>query len=74
MTGEQPLRVFDNHSRCRHLLCKGLFINQGLPPGKEASGDGNLWCGKSQTIFGPDDQICDREGCTDSSRSCYEPL
>jgi len=58
--------------RCRSLLSKGLYINAGLPPGKEAVGDGNFWCGKTQHTYGPDDRLCDGLECRDSSRSCYE--
>jgi len=58
--------------RCRHLLSKGLYINAGLPPGEEAAGDGNFWCMHTQTIFGPDDDLCDGEHCTNPSRGCYE--
>jgi hypothetical protein len=59
-------------TRCRSLLSKGLYINHGLPPGKEVAGDGNFWCGKTQTTFGPDDRLCDGQECRDATRSCYE--
>jgi hypothetical protein len=58
--------------RCRSLLCKGLYINAGLPKGEEATGDGNFWCGKTQTVFGPDRGLCDGEHCTNTTRTCYE--
>uniref|UniRef100_A0A7C4LMY3 Uncharacterized protein n=1 Tax=Schlesneria paludicola TaxID=360056 RepID=A0A7C4LMY3_9PLAN len=58
--------------RCRSLLSKGLFINHGFPPGQEVADEGNFWCGKTQTIYGPDDRLCDGEQCRDSSRTCYE--
>lgn len=58
--------------RCRHLLSKGLYVNAGLPPGEEATGDGYFWCGKTQTAYGPDTQFCDGENCIDGGRSCYE--
>jgi hypothetical protein len=66
------LKVLYTAERCRQLLSKGLYINAGLPAGQEAAGDGNFWCGKTQTIFGPDDRLCDGEQCRDSTRSCYE--
>jgi len=66
------LKVLYTAERCRSLLSKGLYINAGLPPGEEATGDGNFWCGKTQTIFGPDERLCDGEQCRDSSRTCYE--
>ncbi|MEZ6145949.1 MAG: hypothetical protein R3B91_11150 [Planctomycetaceae bacterium] len=38
------LHVLNHPDRCRCLLSKGLYINAGLEPGKEATGDGNYWC------------------------------
>ena len=53
----EELQVIDNTTtRCRQLLSKGLYTNAGMPPGEKATGDGNFWCGKTQTIFGPDDR------------------
>ena len=49
----EELKVIETGARCRSLLSKGLYINAGLPPGEEAAGDGNFWCGKTQTIFAP---------------------
>ena len=66
------LNVIQNRERCRRLLSKGLYINAGLPPGEEATGDGNFWCGHTQTIYGPDDRLCDGDECTDTTRTCYE--
>ena len=67
------LNVLNNKvERCRHLLSKGILMNAGLPPGEEVCGDGNFWCSNTQTVFGPDDQICDDAECRDSTRSCYE--
>ena len=66
------LNILNNAERCRSLLSKGLYTNAGMPPGEKATGDGNFWCGKTQTIFGPDDQLCDDEHCINSTRSCYE--
>ena len=66
------LEVLQPGSRCGSLLSKGLYINAGLPKGKEVTGDGNFWCGKTQKIYGPDDRICDGDRCTDATRSCYE--
>jgi hypothetical protein len=69
----EELNVLDNTAtRCRQLLSKGLYTNAGMPAGEKATGDGHFWCGKTQTIFGPDDRICDAENCTDATRSCYE--
>jgi hypothetical protein len=72
MTTELP--VFRNPDRCRCLYSKGMFINAGMKPGEEATGDGNFWCGRTQTILGPDRQLCDGETCLDRSRGCHESL
>ncbi len=66
------LKVIQTGERCRQLLSKGLFINAGLAPGEQIVGDGNFWCGKTQTVFGPDDRLCNGEECRDKTRSCYE--
>lgn len=68
----QELPVVETAARCKSLLSKGLYINAGLPAGEEATGDGNFWCGKTQTVLGPDQQWCDNEHCTDATRTCYE--
>ncbi len=71
----EELQVLENTTtRCQQLLSKGLYTNAGMPPGEKATGDGHFWCGKTQTIFGPDDRLCDAENCTDASRSCYESV
>ena len=67
------LPITQSPEQCRHLLSKGLYLNQETLPGDQ-QGDGNYWCGKTQTVFGPDNQLCDREDCLKSGRSCYEPL
>lgn len=66
------LNVIQTGVRCRHLLSKGLYINAGLPPGEEATGDGDFWCAHTQTIYGPDEALCDLESCCHPTRSCYE--
>ncbi len=68
----EDLNVIQTRTRCQNLLSKGLYINAGLPPGEEATGDGNFWCMHTQTIFGPDDQLCDIEHCCNPTRSCYD--
>ena len=68
----EELQILQSENRCRSLLSKGLYCNAGLPPGEKVTGDGDFWCGKTQTIFGPDDGLCDGDHCTTSTRSCYE--
>lgn len=70
MSNELP--VVQSGERCRHLHSKGMYINFGLPPGEEAVGDGHFWCAQNQETYGPDQQLCDGETCTDATRSCYE--
>ncbi len=72
MSDSLPVVKTDAAPRCKSLLSKGLYINAGLPPGEEATGDGNFWCNHTQTILGPDDGLCDAENCTNPARSCYE--
>jgi hypothetical protein len=69
----REFHVLNHPDRCRCLLSKGLYINAGLKPGEEATGDGNYWCAKTQTIFGPDRSLCDAEFCLDHARTCYVP-
>ena len=66
------LNVIPLDQRCRHLLSKGLYINAGLPPGEEATGEGNFWCAHTQTIYGPDEEFCDGENCVNAARKCFE--
>ena len=58
--------------RCRSLRCKGMYLNYGLPEGERVAGDGHFWCGKTQRIFGPDDQLVGDDLCRQSGRGCYE--
>jgi hypothetical protein len=68
------LNVLHHPDRCRFLLSKGLYINAGLPPGEEVTGEGNYWCAKTQTVMGPDRQLCDPEFCLNRDRGCHEAL
>jgi hypothetical protein len=70
--GELP--IFRHPDRCRCLYSKGMFINAGMRPGEEVTGDGNFWCARTQTILGPDRQLCDGDHCLDRSRACHESL
>lgn len=58
--------------RCSNLLCKGMYLNVGQPPGKRVTGDGNFWCGKTQTTIGPDRNFVSDGECRHTGRSCYE--
>ncbi len=58
--------------RCSNLLCKGMYTNAGQPAGQRVAGDGNFWCGKTQTIIGPDRNFVSDGTCRHTGRSCYE--
>jgi hypothetical protein len=49
-----------------------MYLNVGQPPGKRVTGDGNFWCGKTQTIIGPDRNFVGDGECRHTGRSCYE--
>lgn len=68
------LHVLHHPQRCRHLLSKGLYINAGIKRGCEVTGDGNFWCGKTQTVMGPDRKLCDRDYCLEPGRGCHEAV
>jgi len=71
---DKELSILNQPHRCRHLLSKGMYINVNMPPGEEVTGDGHLWCGMTQTGFGPDHGLCGRDECIGSSRKCFVPL
>ena len=71
---QKQLSILNLSQRCRHLQSKGMYINFNQPAGEEVAGDGHLWCGRSQSSFGPDNESCGREECIDPERSCYAPL
>ena len=72
MTNEP--KTLSNGERCLSLLSNATYVNAGLPPGEEAVSEGDSWCGKTQTTFGPDDQLCDGDACRDATRSCHEAI
>jgi hypothetical protein len=72
MANELPQAEILSGERCKKLRCKGMYTNWGLPESKRVSGDGNFWCGQTQTIIGPDQQLVGDEECRNSGRLCYE--
>ncbi len=68
----EDLHIHKNGERCRYLLSKGLYLNAGLPPGEEVTGDGYFWCGRNQSQRGPDNHVCDLDVCCNAARRCYE--
>lgn len=65
-------KILQPGERCRFLRSKGMYINAGLPPGSEITGDGHFWCARNQRAYGPDDRLCNGDICRDMSRTCYE--
>lgn len=60
---------------CRHLRNKGMYVYTDGSGSRHDDYDNTIyWCLKSMKGFGPDDEMVDRESCSDSSRSCYQPL
>jgi hypothetical protein len=59
--------------RCEFLRWKGLFVDDGQDPPALQSGDGLLWCVKTQNCLGPDGKLVDEYGCN-ATRSCYTSL
>lgn len=68
----EELPVLPEGERCASLLCKGMYTNVGQAPGTRVAGDGNFWCGKTQTIIGPDRNFVSDGDCRHTGRSCYE--
>ena len=66
------LKVVPSGQRCRHLLYKSLFVNAGLGLDQAVPDEGNFWCGRNQTTYGPDDRLCSGKACQNPSRGCYE--
>lgn len=67
-----PQVTLPQGERCTNLLCKGMYLNYGLPESKRVTGDGNFWCGKTQTTLGPDRNFVTDGDCRHPGRSCYE--
>lgn len=68
---QEPLQL-PQVERCQSLLCKGMYLNYGLKESERVTGDGNFWCGKTQTIYGPDKNLVGDGECRHTGRACYE--
>jgi hypothetical protein len=62
-----------SRNRSCNLRWKGLYIDAERNPAEDTSEDTALWCLKTFTCLGPDDQVVDQFECA-PSRKCYEPL
>ena len=71
MSEQLPETDLPEPSRCRHLQTKGMYINYNLAPGDSIVGDGYVWCGMTQGMFGPDSGLCTVEECLRTDRKCY---
>jgi hypothetical protein len=68
----EHLRIIEIGERCRLLRSKGMYINANEPGDEQPIGDGHFWCGRTQRIYGPDDQLVADEPCRNAARRCYE--
>jgi hypothetical protein len=62
-------------SPCCRLRSKGMYVYTS-GEGGESHDDYDssaYWCLKTMKGFGPDDEVVDRPGCSNSARTCYEP-
>lgn len=61
-------------SPCCQLRHKGMYVYTDAGTGSSHDDYDNTiyWCLKSMKSFGPDDDIVDRESCSDPNRSCYQ--
>ena len=72
-----PERPVQPAGPCRHLRHKGMYVYTDGPPDEshQYGYDNTIyWCLQTMKSFGPDDDLVDREGCCDGSRSCYEAI
>lgn len=61
---------------CCHLRSKGMYIHGTTDPvdtGMPGTGDGHFWCLKTMHLFGPDNELVNREVCM-PGRNCYETI
>ena len=61
---------------CCHLRSNGMYVHGTTDPvdtGFPGTGDGNFWCLKTMHLFGPDNELVNREVCK-PGRNCYETI
>ena len=61
---------------CCHLRSNGMYVNGTTDPTNTDTpgrGDGNFWCLKTMHLFGPDNELVNREVCK-PGRNCYETI
>jgi hypothetical protein len=64
-------------SPCCQLRHKGMYVytDSSADDTQHSDYDSTIyWCLKSMTSFGPDDDLVDRESCSNPERTCYVPL
>jgi hypothetical protein len=69
----EPLSTYyPNHSLCRRLRAKSMFVEVEEPdPSVEGTYEGLVWCSHTQNCLGPDGQVADGDSCK-PGRGCYE--
>ncbi len=58
---------------CMNLRSKAIYVTGNPDPqckAEEGSTRFNCWCNKSQHVMGPDNQLVDRNACTEG-RECF---
>ena len=61
---------------CCHMRSKGMYIHgtaERVETDIPGLGDGYFWCLKTMHLFGPDNEIVNREVCQ-PGRACYETI
>jgi hypothetical protein len=61
---------------CCHLRSKGMYIHgttDVVDTGMPGTGDGHFWCLKTMHLFGPDNEVVNRQECK-PGRHCYETV
>lgn len=60
---------------CRHLRTNSTYVYTD-ESSSSRSDDTNAicWCLRTHKSFGPDDDLVEKQYCSDPSRSCYEAL
>jgi hypothetical protein len=60
---------------CQHLRSKGMYVSGVMDPLNDPNpmNDGYCWCNKTQHVYGPDDQLAERQQCN-SGRTCFQAV
>jgi len=61
----------DRPGLCSSLHWKSQYIWSEPDPTVPASNSGIFWCGRTQTVIGPDGKVAEPENCCSSDRGCH---